>query len=161
MSLPSLYNLTSDFTQLMECDTDEEITNALIEISAGEIEKKAENYCQFIASMEATADAFKAEEQRISSARRAIENKVKAVKDRMKECLLSANIDKLSAGTFKISVAMTGGSVVIDDMEKIPARFKTVVSSVTVDKNELKAAIKSGELKEGAHLEAGTSLRIK
>ncbi len=160
-NLPSLYNLTADFAALMAADGDDEITNALIEISAGEIQKKAESYCQFLATMESTAETFKAEEQRIANARKSIENKVKVVKDRMKDCLLAADIDKLTAGTFKISIAMTGGSVVIDDMEKIPARFKTVVSSVTVDKNELKAAIKSGELKDGAHIEAGTSLRIK
>ncbi len=157
----SLYDLTSDFAKLMDCDTEDEITNALIEISAGEIEKKAESYCQFLATMEATAESFKAEEQRIANARKAIEGKVKAVKDRMKDCLLAANIDKLSAGTFKISVALTGGSVVIDDMEKIPALFKTIVQTVTVDKNELKQAIKSGLIKEGCHIEAGTSLRIR
>lgn len=157
----SLYDLTSDFAALMEADGDDEITNALTEISAGEIEKKAESYCQFLATMEATAETFKAEEQRIANARKAIENKVKSVRDRMKECLLAANIDKLTAGTFKISIALTGGSVVIDDMEKIPATFKTIVHTVTVDKNELKQAIKNGLVKEGAHIEAGTSLRIK
>lgn len=162
MSLPTLYNLTSDFAKLMECEGDEEITNALIEISAGEIEKKAESYCQFLASMEATAETFKAEEQRISSARKAIENKVKAVKDRMKECLLAANIDKLTAGTFKISVSLTAGSLVIDDEKSVPARYCTIIPEQHVpDKAAIKAAIKNGEPCTYAHIEAGTQLRIK
>lgn len=157
----SLYDLTADFNALMECEGDEDINNALIDIVSGEIEKKAENICKFFKITENTIEMFKAEEQRIASARKAMENKVERVRERMKDALLAANIDKVTAGTFKISVALTGGSVVIDDMEKIPASYKTITQTVSVDKNELKQAIKSGLVTEGCHLEAGTSLRIK
>lgn len=158
--MSNLYQLTDDFNKLMECDEDE-TTNALIEISANEITVKAESYCKFLANLESDIEQFKAEEKRISGARKAMENKVERAKQYMKEALLNANIDKLTAGTFKISVSMTAGSLAIDDNDAIPAKFKTVVQTVTVDKNAIKEAIKAGENVPGAHIEANTSLRIR
>lgn len=157
----NLYQLTDDFNKLMECDEDE-TTSALIEISAGEIEVKVESYCKFLANVESDIERFKAEEKRIASIRKAMENKVERAKQYMKEALLSANIDKLQAGTFKISVSLTAGSLVIDDEKKVPARYCTIIPEQHVpDKAAIKAAIKNGEPCEYAHIEAGTSLRIK
>jgi|SRR6185369_10406424 len=161
MSLPTLYNLTDDFRKLMDADEDE-VVSALIEISAGEIEKKCEGYCQFLAEVESRIEAFKAEETRIAGIRRAMENKVKLANDRMKESLLNAGIDKVSAGTFKISVSLTAGTLVIDDEKAIPARYITVIHEQHVpDKTAIKNAIKAGETCDYAHIEAGFSLRIK
>lgn len=156
----NLYLLTDDFRKLMECDEDD-TTTALVEISANEIESKVEGYCGFLATLEGQIESFKAQENRISAARKAMENKVKRAKEYMKEALLNAGIDKVTAGTFKVSVALTAGSLAIDDQEAIPAKFKTIVQTVTVDKNAVKEAIKAGDVVPGAHIEANTSLRIK
>jgi len=158
----SLYDLSADFDALMSADTDDEVTSALADIVAGEIEKKAESYCQFLKMMESTVDNYKAEEKRISEGRKIIENKIARARERMKECLLLANIDKLEAGTFKISVGLTSGSVAIDDITKIPQKFLTVIpASFVPDKSQISRAIKAGEQVTGCHLEAGTMLRIK
>lgn len=158
----TLYELTQDFDQLMSADTDDEITSALTDIVAGEIEKKAESYCKFLKVMESTIDNYKAEEKRISEGRKSIENKVRLAKDRMKDCLLAANIDKLSAGTFKISVSLSPGTVEIDNVTEIPQKFLTLVPAQYIpDKNAIKAAIKAGESVPGARIEAGTMMRIK
>ena len=158
----TLYELTSDFNKLMDADSDDEISNALVEIVAGEIEAKAEGYCKFLATVETTIEQFKAEEKRIADARKSLENKVKRAKERMKECLLAANIDKVNAGTFKISIGLSPGTVEIDDMDKVPQRFCTLVpAQYTPDKNAIKAAIKAGEHVPGCHIEAGTVMRIR
>lgn len=156
-----LYELTSDFTALMNCDTDDEITSALVEISAGEVATKVEGYCKFLASVEANIEMYKAEEKRLAENRKAMENKVKRAREYMRDALLSADILKLDAGTFKVSVSMTAGSLVIDDMAKIPASFKTITTSTTVDKNELKEAIKNGVDVGGCHIEANFALKIR
>lgn len=158
----TLYDLTNDFNKLMDAESDDEITNALIEIASGEIEKKAESYCKFLATVESTIEQFKAEEKRIADARKSLENKVKRAKERMKECLLAANIDKVSAGTFKISIRLSPGTVEIDDLEQIPQKFLTVIPQQYVpDKNAIKTAIKAGEEVPGAHIEAGTMMTIR
>ena len=161
MSNISLYNLTEDFRKLMECDEDDGITNALIDIVSGDIEAKAANFCQFLATLDGTIEQFKAEEKRISSARKALEHKHERAREYMKQALLNAGIEKVSAGTFKVSVSMTAGSLVIDDPKAVPARYCTVIPEQHVpDKAAIKAAIKAGDECKYAHIEAGTSLRI-
>ena len=155
-----LYKLTADFAALMECEDD--ISSALADIVAGEIEAKAENICKFLTMVETTAEQFKNEEKRIADSRRALENKAARIREYIKDSLLSANIDKLTAGTFKISVGLSAGSVQIDDASIIPAKFLTVIpESYVPDKAAIKEAIKNKESVPGAHIEAGYMLRIK
>ena len=162
MSLPALYKLTDDFNQLMELDGDEEVVNALVEIVAGEIEKKAENICKFVKILESTAVQFKDEEKRIAERRKSMENKAERIRVYMRDSLLNANIDKLTAGTFKVSVGLSPGSVAIDDLGSIPPRFLTVIPEQYIpDKAAIKAAIKADPSSvPGAHIEAGYMLRI-
>lgn len=158
--MQSLYQLTTDFSNLMECDDD--ISSALADIVAGQIEHKAENVCKLLTVLETTAEQFKSEEKRISTARKALENKAERVKEYIKESMLNADIEKLSAGTFNLSVSLSPGSVAIDDIASVPARFLTVIpEQYQPDKAAIKAAIKAGEDVPGAHIEAGYTLRIR
>jgi len=159
--MQSLYQLTTDFSELMECE-DDAVTDALVSIVAGQIEQKAENVCKFLRVLETTAEQFKEEEKRISAARKALENKAERVKEYIKMSMLNANIDKISAGTFKLAVSLSGGSVSIYDPASIPARFVTVIpEQYQPDKAAIKAAIKAGEEVPGCHIEAGYTLRIR
>lgn len=158
----SLYQLTADFTMYMDSETDEEIASALAEITAGQIEQKAENWCQFLATVESTVEMFKAEEKRIQTARKTLENKIERGREYIKEAMMNANIDKIKAGTFSLTVAKTAGSTVIYDDAIIPAQFLTYVPATTIpDKAAIKEAIKHGEDVPGARIETGFSLRIK
>lgn len=158
----SLYELTDDFNKLMELEEDDDITTALVAIVAGEIEQKAENVCKFIKMLDTTAEQFKTEEERIRGARKALENRAERVRDYMKQALLNANIDKVNAGTFKVSVGLSPGSVTIDDLASIPPRFLTIIpEQYQPDKAAIKLAIKAGEDVPGAHIEAGFMLRIR
>jgi len=161
MSLPSLYQLTDDFVQLMEADGEDEVAMALVELLGMEIEKKSEGICKLIKVVESTAEQFKAEEKRIAERRKALENKAARIREYMRDRLLSANIDKVQAGTFKVSIGMVG-SCSIDDLSIIPPKFLTVVPEQYVpDKNAIKAAIKNGEVVPGAHIEAAYSMTIR
>lgn len=160
-TLPSLYQLTDDFNQLMEAEAEDEIAMALVEILAGEIEVKAENICKLIKTIDGTAEQFKAEEKRIAERRKAMENKSARIREYMRDRLLSANIDKIQAGTFKISIG-TVGSCAIDNLEAIPPKFLTIIpEQYQPDKNAIKAAIKAGESVPGAHIEASFSMTIR
>lgn len=159
-TLPTLYQLTDDLQQLMEADAEDEVSAALIELVSCEIEKKSEGICKLVKVLETTAEQFKAEEKRIADRRKAMESKAARIREFMRDRLLAADITKLDAGTFKVSIG-TVGSCAIDDIEAIPARYKTVVQTVTVDKNMIKKAIKEGETVPGAHIEAGYSMTIR
>lgn len=160
--LPTLYTLTDDFSKLMEIEEVDDVVEELTLIVAGQIEKKAENVCKFVRMLEAAAEAFKAEERRIGDKRKALEKRAEQVREYMKQALLNANIDKVTAGTFKVSVSLSPGSVAIDDLSVIPPRYMTIIPEQHVpDKAAIKAAIKAGQPVPGARIEAGFTMRIQ
>ena len=161
MNNMSLYQLTSDFSQLMEAEAEDEIAMALVDMLAGEIETKAENICKLVKVLESTAASFKDEEKRIAERRKSLENKSARIREYMRDRLLSASIDKLNAGTFKVSVGLVG-SCIIDDITQLPPRFITIIpEQYNPDKNAIKAAIKAGDTVPGAHIEASYTMTIK
>lgn len=161
MALPALYTLTQDLADWLEIDDPTEEDNALIAIISGQIEKKAESICQFIRTLETNAEQFKAEEQRISNRRKALEHKAERIRAYIKQSMLDADITKINAGTFKLSVALSPGSVVIDDINAVPPQYKTIIQEIKPDKKAISAAIKQKpDSVPGAHLEAGFVLRL-
>lgn len=157
----TLYQLSTEFETYLNAD-DEEIGSALADITAGQIEVKMEGWCHFFATVEGEIEKFKAEEKRISAARKSMENKLNQSKEYVKTTLLNADLMKINSGTFKVSVSPTAGSLIVDDPTIIPAQFVTYIPATTApNKDEIKAAIKNGETVPGAHVEPGFSLRIK
>lgn len=159
MSIPALYKLTEDFNVLMDIDDPDAVDQALLAIVGNQIEIKSEMICKLVKSVEATAEAFKAEEKRISERRKALEAKADRIRQYMKDALLSAGIDKVDAGTFTVRVGLSQGSLQIDDQAKLPPKYLKIIYEP--DKAAIKAAIKAGESVPGAHIEAGTTLTIR
>lgn len=157
----NIYQLATEFDNYLNAETDEELASALAEITAGQIEKKAESFCKFLANTEADIDAYKAEEKRLAANRKSLENKVARSKEFLKSALIAGNIDKITAGTFKISVAKTAGKLVIDDPELVPNQYKDIVTTVVLRNEDIKADLKAGIDVSGSHIEDGYSLRIK
>lgn len=155
--MKSLYNLTSDMLALMES---EETTNEQIEAVFGEITAKENRICHFRAELMGEIDKFKAEEKRIATIRNAMENKAARLQEYIKQSMVSLGIDEITAGTFKLKLSPSVGSLEITDESAIPNKFKEIVQTVTVDKNAVKAAIKSGESVPGATIAEGWTLRI-
>jgi len=157
----NLNQLTSDFDTYMNAETDEEMAAALAEITAGQIEQKVEAYCWFFADRKGDIAKFKEQEDRISAARKAIENKVERARDYMKTALLSANINKVAAGTFKVAISPTVGKLIIEDPATVPAQYKTKVETEIIDNDAIKTDIKGGVSVPGCRIEPGTALRIR
>lgn len=158
----SLYQLTDDFTRYMEAETDDEIASALADITAGQIEVKAQSYCQFIASLEGFADQCKAESDRIAKVAKVAKNKADRIKQHMKDCLLSAGIMSVPAGTFKVSVQKNPPALKVVDEDKCPAAYRIIIPETwQPDTARIKDALKNGEQVAGYELTTGQSLRIR
>lgn len=153
----SLYDLTASMKALMES---EETTDEQLEECFGLITAKENRICHFRADLLGTIEKFKAEEKRLATIRKHLENKESRLKEYIKQSMLSLGIDEVQAGTFKIKLSSSVGSVEITDENAIPQQFKTIVQSVTIDKNAVKSAIKSGEDVPGATIRDGWTLRI-
>lgn len=153
----SLYDLTAAMVNLMES---EETTNEQIEEVFGAITAKENKICQFRAELLGTVEKFKAEEKRLATIRKQMENKAERLQEYIKQSMVQLGIDEVHTGTFNIKLSPSVGSLEITDANSIPNKFKEIVQTITVDKNAVKSAIKSGEHVPGAEIRDGWTLRI-
>lgn len=161
-----LYDLSEAYINIQNLlDTEgadqESLNMALAEIGT-EIESKAQNIAYIIRGMESDTVAIKEEEKRLADRRKAIENRIKWLKDNIKEHMQLTNIDKIKTATVTIALQNNPPAVNITDQEQIPAKYLTVIPEQYVaDKKAIASAIKAGEGVPGAELTQGQSLRIR
>lgn len=167
MSNLSLYNITNKFVELMdkvqEGTITEEEYNQLGEELAIQLQQKSQNIIGYTKNIELTIEAMKEEEDRISSNRKALENKLTRFKQYVKECMENNGITKIETGLGTLSIAKSPVSVEIINEDAIPSEFKQEVVTVKVDKTKIKNNFKeTGEIPEGVNIvTTNTSLRIK
>jgi len=153
-----LYELTTEMLELMDSEDCEETALAKV---FGDIEAKAQSICQFTKTLEGDIAAFKAEEERISARRKAMENTLKKVRDYVLENMERLEIDTLKAGTFTVALQNSPPAVEIEDETLIPAKYYDIIpQSLKLDKNKLKEDLKNGEI-PGCHLKKSKHIRIR
>lgn len=163
----TMYELTGEFRLLQELaddpDTDAEVFRDTLEGLLGEIEEKANGYACVIRNIEADSAALDAEIKRLQELKRSRAAKVDAMKAVLKEAMIATGKTKFSTPLFSFAVAKNPPSVVLDEqyIENIPEEY-LIPQEPKVDKAKLKDDLKAGKDLEGiAHLEQGTSVRIK
>ena len=167
MSNLNLYNITNKFVELMdkvqEGTITEEEYNQLGEELAIQLQQKGSNIIGYTKNIELTIEAMKEEEDRISSNRKALENKLTRFKQYVKECMENNGITKIETGLGTLSIAKSPASVEIINEDAIPSEFKQEVVTVKVDKTKIKNNFKeTGEIPEGVNIvTTNTNLRIK
>jgi len=156
MSLPSLYNITDSMLALMESD---EATEEQIEAAFGQLQEKNNSICHFRADLKGEIEKFKAEEKRLSSRRKSMENLVDRLENYVRYSMARLDINTVEAGTFKITLSPSAGRLEITDEQAIPAKYRIITTSY--DRDAIKRDIKAGEDVPGAKIEPGHTLRIK
>jgi len=160
--MPSLYELTNNYRQLVEFgeEMDAEMFGDTLSSITDAIELKAENIAYVIRNLEADAAVIKEEEQRLAERRKAAENRVKGLKTYLLEQLESAGMKSVKTPLITVSVANNAPSVVVSDESTLPEQY-LVPQPPKVDKKAISAALKAGEEVPGCSLVAGKSVRIK
>lgn len=161
-----LYDLSESYANIQNLldaeGTDQESLKMALSVIETEIQAKAQNVAHIIRQMDADAEAIKAEEKRLADRKRAIENRIRWLKDYLKDQMEMTNTDKIKTATMTISIQNNPPSVSIVDDKAIPAKFLTIIPEQYVpDKKAISAAIKGGEDVPGAELVQGKSLRIR
>lgn len=163
----SLYQLSGNYLEALDFLTDPEVDlpiesiNDTLEALTGELEEKAINVTKFLRNMEAVADAIKEAEDSMAKRRKALENRVKWMKDYLKGSMEQTGISKIECPFFKLSIQKNPAAVNILDEDAIPTQFKEQITSWKIDKTAIKEAIKAGSAIPGAELVNGTRLAIK
>ena len=165
--MANLYEITQDYLQiaamLEDAELDPQALADTMEGIEGEFEIKAENYAKVMKNLEGDILAIKAEIDRLSNKKKALENNIKTMKSALKMAMEATGKTKFKTELFGFNIQKNAPSVVIDleDLSKLPSQF-IKQHEIEADKTAIKEALKRGENLEGiAHLEQSESLRIK
>lgn len=164
MSNLSLYEITNAFPALMESEeiTEEDKNKIEAELTML-LQQKSQNIIGYTKNIELTIEAMKEEEDRISSNRKVLENKLTRFKQYVKECMENNGITKIETGLGTLSIAKSPASVEIVNEDEVPSEFKQEIVTVKIDKTKIKNNFKeTGEIPDGVNIiTTNTSLRIK
>lgn len=164
MSSLSLYEITNAFPALMESEeiTEEDKNKIEAELTML-LQQKSQNIIGYTKNIELTINAMKEEEDRISSNRKALENKLTRFKQYVKECMEQNGIAKITTELGTLSIAKSPASVEIVNEEEVPKEFKQEIVTVKIDKTKIKNNFKeTGEIPAGVNIvTTKTNLRIK
>ena len=158
----NLYELTCEqieINRMLEENGGEltpELEQALL-ITEENLNQKAEGYCKAIAIYNGQAATLDEEIKRLTAKKKVAENAVARMKDALMQVL---QLEKINAGTFTISTRKSKSLEVLDEA-LIPEKYKETVTTIKVDKNAIKDAIKNGAEIEGVELKENKSIQIK
>ena len=168
--MASLYDLTGDYAKFaeymeqveLEPEMQEALEDALNNLGE-DIEIKLENYAKIIKNFESDIAGLKAEEDRLAKKRKAMENSIKNMKQRMTEAMIRTGKVDIKGELFKFKVQANPPAVVMDVnyIEDVPEKY-LIAQDPKIDKKKLAEDLKAGvELEGVAHLEASASVRIR
>ncbi len=166
MSNLSLYNITNSFITLFEKAEQGELTKEEIEEQGKDLaislKNKSTSIIGYIRNLDLTSEAIKNEIDRLTTMKKAIDNKNAKFKEYVKQNMEELELQKIDTELGTLSIAKNPASVEIYDESMIADEYKKEKVTVTIDKTAIKNAIKEGKEVEGARLvEDKTSLRIK
>jgi len=167
MTSLTLFQIAAEYRHitdvLQDTGVDEQTLADTLEGEAWPLELKAQNYGFVIRNIEANVAAMKDAEEQIAKRRKSAENRIQALKERLKTGLEIAGVQKLECPEFAISIKKNPASVDIYEPGLIPSEFmkQAAPPPPSPDKTAIKEAINSGKEVAGAKLVQGTRIEIK
>lgn len=160
-----LYELTDAYARILalaEGAEDGEWMEALAGLQ-GAIEEKAENTAKAIRILEADAETFKAEAQRMMAHAQTRQKRVQSLKDYLQANLEAVGLEKIKAGLFTVALQASPPSCRIIDEVAIPTEYQRVIPArIEVDARAIIAHWKdTGEGVPGAEVIQSRHLRIR
>lgn len=126
-----------------------------------DFEEKAENIAKVLREMEGDITTLKDEEVRISSRRKALENRKQGLKLYLESYMRAISKTSFKGKLFTLSISKNKPSVEISNLEGIPSEYIEVEEVKKVDKRKLLEALQNGEEIQGAAIKQNESLRIR
>jgi hypothetical protein len=146
-----------------DVDNDMSLDTALdtFEAIEGDFEQKVISVAAYAKQLDAEADAIKAAMERMEKRRKALENRSGYLKDYTKICMEQIGKTKIKHPWFNLSIQKNPPSLTVYDEAVIPFEYTKEVTTTSVNKIAIKAALLKGEAVAGAKLSNGTRLVIK
>lgn len=159
-----LYELTENYLNLQELLENPEvpqdlITSALEQVGE-ELEIKAENIAKLIKSLEVDIAGFKVEEKRLSTQRKALENRVKNLKEYLDGAMKLTGKRKFKGELFSFNIQPNTPSVEVLEEKLIPEKY-FIKQDPVLDRKAVLSDFKNGEDIPGVEIKQTESLRIR
>jgi hypothetical protein len=159
-SLPSvtLYSISDTLVALLNsldlCENEEARAECEAEICRT-IEaqiRKVDDFCRFLAHLEAQAEFAAHEIERLQKRKTGFLKTSERLEQYAIRVMESLEVRKLDGHTARMSLRTNQPAVEIDNQDLVPALYKTIKQEISIDKRAIKRAIDSGEPVPGAHL---------
>lgn len=165
MNALTLYGISAEMTALLNAIEEQggEITpeqEQALSITEEQFSEKAVDYGHVILNLDQTVEAIKNEIDRLTKLKRTAENAQKRVKGSLVGAMVQLDHPTVETPTMRLSLRHSTATEV-DDLDQLPAEYKTTKVEVVADKTAIKKAIQEGEDVPGAHLVENVSLQIK
>ena len=159
-----LYEIMADYERLADMDMETEgDVSAFLELLRGvegTFDQKAENYCKLIRNLEADAEGYKVEKDRLAKKQKQVENRIGEIKKYLQfeaSKIIEAGASR-KVGTFTLSIRNNPEALEVFDVSQLDEQYLKV--EIAADTAKIKEALKNGAEIEGCRLTRGTSLRI-
>lgn len=137
----TLYDLTGEVLQLQELlasgdVVDTELLKNVLSDTTEDYDAKLEAYAKVIKNLSSDVDAIKAETERLTSRKKALENNISALKNRMYESMKALGKTKVKCELFTVSIQANGGRipVIVDvDTSELPDDLVKIEEKPDID----------------------------
>ena len=160
--MSTLYELTSDYTTLLEMaeDADEQALKDTLEGIEGEIEDKADGYAKVLRELDKDSAGLDAEIKRLQAKKTAIANATNRIRTNLQDAMIATGKTKFKTSLFSFGIQKNPPFVVIDDDQEVPIDY-LIVADPKPDKKRMLAELKAGKELPFARLKQTESLRIR
>lgn len=164
-----LYDITAQYQNIYallqnpEFAENEDILTALDQIEDA-FENKAQQTIFMMKNIEAEIDPIDAEIKRLQAMKKARQNNIDRIKNRLRENMKAVGMSKLNCGLFSLSYRLQEANAVeLDETEFLANNLDEdlVTVKVTPNKTEIKRRLKNGEEIIGARLVDSEVLTIR
>lgn len=160
----TLYELSTEFSQLMELADDPDCQDAFVDTLEGmqyEIGKKVDGYAVVFDELKNQSAKIGAEIKRLQGMKKACDNAQERMKQTAKAALENAGVKEFKSDLHKIRLCKAGGAAPLEiDEEQVPESYKQIV--LVTDKEKIKKELGEGkELPFARYKERGTYAKIQ
>ena len=158
----TIRDVNNAFMSIVEMYNDELLSKEDFAIALNELEQskieKCGNAISYLSMVKHGIEEMKAEEKRIATQRKSLETRVKNIENAFLYVLNNMGGGEVITKYGIMKIRKNPPSVVIDDISKIPDKYKNTKIEITPDKKAIKKAIDNNEKIEGCHIEQGEKL---
>lgn len=115
-----------------------------------DFDKKMESCACVLQELGGDVDTLKAEIDRLTNRKKALENNVDGLKDYMRHNMEALGITKVKTAKFTITLGKPGETVAVEDPKLLPKDYQRI--TISADKTALKKPLQAGEVIQGASL---------